>query len=87
MRGVGGAAAQVGAQFNVNNGLEITPSATVGDHDFRTDEGASPALVVLESGLVGVGTSSPASALHVSASLLLKGVGDIEGVGDLGVEG
>ena len=51
-----------GAQYNVDNAYEITPSTAVGGYTF-----SNPAIVVLSSGNVGIGTNSPSSALHVRA--------------------
>ena len=52
----------IGAQENINNGFEITPSTAVGGTTFST-----PALSILgASGKVGIGTSSPAGQLHIS---------------------
>lgn len=49
-----------GTQYNVDNGFEITPSTAVGGYTFN-----SPALVIKQSGNVGIGTSSPAANLDV----------------------
>ena len=65
----------IGAQYNVDGSFEITPSASAvaadgtGGHDFRSDEGATPALTVAESGNVGIGTSTPASKLDVAGDV------------------
>ena len=50
----------IGKQVNADNALEITPSTAAGGNTFST-----PAVVVNSSGRVGIGTSSPASPLHV----------------------
>ncbi len=50
-----------GAQYNVNNGFEITPSTAVGGTTF-----SSPNLVILQGGNIGIGISSPTYKLHVS---------------------
>jgi hypothetical protein len=55
---------QIGAQFNVDNGFEITPSTAAGGTTFST-----PAVVVTSSGNVGIGTSSPAYKLDVNGTL------------------
>jgi hypothetical protein len=47
----------VGAQYNVNNALEITPSTATGGSTFST-----PVVSILQTGDVGIGTSSPASS-------------------------
>lgn len=44
----------LGGQYNVGNGFEITPSTAAGGTTFST-----PALVVKNTGNVGIGTSSP----------------------------
>jgi hypothetical protein len=44
----------VGSQFNVNDAFEITPSTAVGGDTHNT-----PAITVLPSGLVGIGTTNP----------------------------
>jgi hypothetical protein len=51
----------VGAQFNVNNAFEITPSTAAGGTTFTT-----PAFLIDSSSNVGIGTSSPAYKLDVS---------------------
>ncbi len=47
-----------GAQFNVNNAFEITPSTALDGSTFST-----PNLVILQSGNVGIGTVSPGRLL------------------------
>jgi len=70
----------VGAQYNVDGGFEITPSATAiadngtGGHDFRTDEGATPALTIASSGSVGIGTTAPVNKLDVAGNVREGGV-------------
>ncbi len=54
----------IGGQFNVNNGFEITPSTANGGSTFST-----PAVVVLSSGNVGIGTTSPVDRLEVENSV------------------
>jgi hypothetical protein len=55
----------IGSQYNVNNGFEITPSTAVDGATFST-----PALVVTSAGRVGIGTTSPSTALHVAGTEL-----------------
>ena len=47
-----------GAQYNVDNGFEITPSTAVGGATF-----SSPAFVIRDTGKIGIGTSSPTKLL------------------------
>ena len=49
-----------GTQYNVDNSFEITPSTAVGGYTF-----SSPALVIRQSGNVGIGTSNPGAKLDV----------------------
>jgi hypothetical protein len=51
----------IGAQQNINNGFEITPSTSVNGTTFST-----PALTVLQNGNVGIGTASPNTTLEVA---------------------
>jgi len=53
----------VGAQYNVNNGFEITPSTAAGGTTFST-----PAVTVLSSGNLGVGLTAPSARVHASAA-------------------
>ena len=53
----------LGAQYNVNNAFEITPSTAAGGTTFST-----PALVVNSSGNVGIGVSAPSNPLTVLGS-------------------
>ena len=48
----------IGAQYNIDNGFEITASTAVGGTTFST-----PVAVFLSGGTVGIGTSSPANGL------------------------
>lgn len=57
----------IAAQQNINNGFEITPSTAVGGTTFST-----PALSVLASGSVGIGTSSPTQSLEVNGNVLVS---------------
>lgn len=50
----------IGAQQNISGGLEFTPSTAVGGNVFST-----PVLSVIDTGRVGIGTSSPSHALDV----------------------
>jgi len=60
----------LGGQYNVGNGFEITPSTAAGGTTFST-----PALVIKNTGNVGIGTSSPGFQLSMkivgSANALL----------------
>ena len=51
----------VGKQINVDNGFEITPSTAVDGMTFST-----PAVVIKETGNVGIGTTSPTYPLEVA---------------------
>jgi len=53
---------QIGAQANVG-GLEFTPSTALGGTSFTT-----PSMVILNTGYVGIGDSSPASLFTVGSS-------------------
>jgi hypothetical protein len=55
---------RVGAQSIINDGFEITPSTTPGSTTFT-----SPALAVLSSGNVGIGTTTPACSLDVNGAI------------------
>ena len=46
----------IGAQYNVNNALEITPSTATEGTTFST-----PVVTILQSGNVGIGTTSPSA--------------------------
>jgi hypothetical protein len=50
----------IAQQNNVDGGLEFTPSTTVGGTTFST-----PAMVVLRTGNVGIGTNAPSTTLDV----------------------
>jgi hypothetical protein len=54
----------LGAQYNVSDGFEITPSTAAGGTTY-----SSPKFVVKANGNVGIGTTSPASRLDVSGSI------------------
>jgi len=82
----------VGAQYNVDGGFEITPSATAiadngtGGHDFRTDEGATPALTIASSGSVGIGTTAPVNKLDVAGNVGTTGDVTVGGTLKIGTQ-
>jgi hypothetical protein len=53
----------VGSQYNTNNAFEITPSTVVGGYTFN-----APAITVLETGNVGIGTNAPKRPLQIGAT-------------------
>jgi len=55
----------IGNQYNVNAGLEFTPTAAGGS----TTIGTTPSMVINEGGSVGIGTTSPAYKLDVNGPL------------------
>ena len=62
---------QIAAQDHVDGGLEFTPSTTAGGAAFST-----PAVVIMQSGNVGIGTATPSAKLEVNGSLKVTGVGN-----------
>ena len=52
-----------GAQYNINDGFEITPSTAVGGYTF-----SSPALVIKQDGKVGIGVTSPGGVFEVDGT-------------------
>jgi hypothetical protein len=52
---------QISNNDNVSGGFEITPSTAAGGTTFST-----PALFINSSGNVGIGTTSPGTALHIN---------------------
>ena len=60
----------IGAQFNVNNALEITPSTATEGTSFTT-----PVAVFTQAGLVGIGTSAPNYQLHVTTDFAVGASG------------
>ena len=59
----------IGAQYNANNALEITPSTATEGTSFTT-----PVAVFTQTGRVGIGTTSPQGTVHVTGA---SGTGDI----------
>ena len=51
----------IGSQYNINNGFEITPSTAVGGTTF-----SNPAIAILETGKIGIGTNSPVRQLEIT---------------------
>jgi hypothetical protein len=51
----------IGSQYNINNGFEITPSTAVGGTTF-----SNPAIAILETGKIGIGTNSPGRQLEIT---------------------
>ena len=51
----------IGSQYNINNGFEITPSTAVGGTTF-----SNPAIAILETGRIGIGTNSPGRQLEIT---------------------
>ena len=61
----------LGVQQNVSGALEFTPTATNG----ATTLGTTPAMVILDAGNVGIGTSAPTAGLTIAKSGSLFGSG------------
>ena len=59
----------VGSQYNTNNAFEITPSTVVGGYTFN-----APAITVLETGKVGIGTTNPAQNFVVAEGTNQHGI-------------
>ena len=79
INGQGGAAHynfSIAQQNNVDGGLEFTPSTTVGGSTFST-----PAMVVLRTGNVGIGTNAPGAALHIGGTGTIRINGATSGTG------
>ena len=79
INGQGGAAHynfSIAQQNNVDGGLEFTPSTTVGGTTFST-----PAMVVLRTGKVGIGTTDPGAALHIGGTGTIRINGATSGTG------
>jgi hypothetical protein len=53
----------VGSQYTINHGFEITPSTAIGGTTF-----SNPAISILYTGNVGIGTESPTMPLSVQAA-------------------
>ena len=58
----------IGEQVNVGSALEITPSTAAGGETFST-----PVAVFLQSGNVGIGTTTPASLTEIQGGLTTTG--------------
>ena len=54
----------VGSQYNINNAFEITPSTVVGGYTFTAGTG----ITILETGQVGIGTSSITSGVKLEVN-------------------
>jgi len=65
----------LGAQYNVDQGFEITPSTANGGTTF-----SSPALVIKSTGNVGIGTSSPNIIGFTGTMLTVNGTGNYQGL-------
>lgn len=59
----------IGAQYNVNNAFEITPSTATEGTTFTT-----PAFVITSASQVGIGTSTPSASALVDISSTTKGL-------------
>ena len=57
----------IGAQYNIDNGFEITASTAVGGYTFN-----SPSIVFTNTGSVGIGTNTPDSKLDVNGVINIK---------------
>ena len=55
-------------QENIDGGLEIHPSASVGGYDWVSAGG----LAIKRTGEVGIGTNSPAQKLHVAGNVMIS---------------
>jgi hypothetical protein len=55
----------IAKQYNIDSGLEITPSTATGGSTF-----ASPAVVIKYNGNVGINTTSPSAKLHVNGTFI-----------------
>ena len=58
----------IGAQFNVDNALEITPSTATEGTSFTT-----PVAVFTQAGRVGIGTTGPVTKLDVRSGVITAG--------------
>ena len=61
----------LGVQQNVSGALEFTPTATNG----ATTLGTTPAMVILDAGNVGIGTTSPTRTLDVNGVIRTQNAG------------
>ena len=64
----------IGAQYNIDNGFEITASTAVGGYTFN-----SPSMVFTNTGKVGIGTNTPQNN-HSKANNLVVGSGSAGGM-------
>ena len=60
----------IGAQQNISDAFEITPSTATNGTTFTT-----PAILVAPSGNIGIGTTSPTQRLDLSGSLRIRSAG------------
>ena len=60
----------IGAQQNISDAFEITPSTAANGSTFST-----PAILVASSGNIGIGTTSPTQRLDLSGSLRIRSAG------------
>jgi len=69
----------VGAQQNVSNAFEITPSTAINGTTF-----SNPALLITSAGNVGIGTTNPTVKLHITNSGTVSSIATVRLVGSTG---